>query len=207
MNNPAWKIITIGYLQHNDYWEEQSIQHEQICTSTLIETETRRILVDPGMAPGSFSTFLNQRTGLKPAHIDTIFLTHFHKNHWNGIELFPKSSWMMGKDEIRWWKSHSHLSEKEKTMLARIVPIEEHPIEGIETLSTPGHTHGLTSLMFEAREGMVLVTGDAVLTFDHFDTCEPSANPESAPEARRSIERIAKIADIVVPGHDNFFVV
>jgi glyoxylase-like metal-dependent hydrolase (beta-lactamase superfamily II) len=87
------------------------------------------------------------------------------------------------------------------------VPIEEHTIDGLETLGTSGHTHGLTSLMFETREGLVIAAGDTVLTFDHFDTNEPSPNSENQTEARRSIERVAKIADIVIPGHDNYFVV
>lgn len=207
MKNPTWKIITIGFLRKNDYWGEEEARRGQACTTTLIETETRKILVDPGCGSDTLAVALDRRAGYKPDEIDTVFLTHFHRNHWEGIDLFRKSVWLMAREEIRWWSMQGMLADEEKNLLARMVPIEDHPILGLETLATPGHTHGLTSLIFETREGIVLVGGDAVLTFDHFDTCEPSANPENKTEARRSIERIAKIADVVVPGHDNYFVV
>ncbi|MGC9328419.1 MAG: MBL fold metallo-hydrolase, partial [Candidatus Hinthialibacter sp.] len=115
--------------------------------------------------------------------------------------------WMMSRTEIRRRLRQQDVSEEEKDILARIVPIEDHSIPQIELLPTPGHTHGSASLLFETREGMVVAAGDAALTFDHFDDRQPSENAEDPREARRSIDQIAKIADIVIPGHDNFFVV
>ncbi|HOL93308.1 MAG TPA: MBL fold metallo-hydrolase [bacterium] len=207
MKNPTWKIVHIGFLPKNRKPKGIPSWEDQACTSTLIETETRRILVDPGLrSTGEFHRFLYQQTGCEPEEIDTIFLTHFHRHHWQSLLLFRKSAWLMSRSEIRWWKKNAS-SEEEQDILARIVPVEDHPLPGIEILRTPGHVHGLTSLMFETREGIVVVAGDAILTFEHFDNREPSENAEDPREARRSIDRIAKMADIIVPGHDNYFVV
>ncbi len=208
MNNPSWKVLNIGCLSKNHYWDEDNDCRDQACTSTFIEAGTRRIVVDPGMnSEGIFKTVLDQRTGYKPEDIDTVFLTHFHRNHRRSLALFRKSVWLMSHTEIRWWQRSHGTTEEEQDILARIVPIEDHPLPGIEILPSPGHTHGLTSLTFETREGIIVAAGDAVLTFDHFEDREPSEHAEDFKIARRSIDRIAKVADLVIPGHDNYFVI
>lgn len=204
MNNPSWRIVTIGNLPRSN--SDRSKHHA--CTVTLIETENRRILVDPGLpCIEDLITVLEHRTGYRPDEIDTVFLTHFHPNHRQCLSRFPKSAWLMSRVEIRWWQKHAQTSEVDRDLLARMVPIEEHALNGIEILPTPGHTHGSTSLLFETREGVIIIAGDAVQSFDHFDLREPSPNAEDAKEARRSIGLIAKMADVVVPGHDNYFIV
>jgi glyoxylase-like metal-dependent hydrolase (beta-lactamase superfamily II) len=52
----------------------------------------------------------------------------------------------------------------------------------------------------------VVVAGDAVMTRDHW--CERLGHHNSADLglAARTIGQLAAFADIVVPGHDNFFV-
>lgn len=208
MSNPTWRIIHIGYLKQNPFWDEEEILRDQRCTTLLIETGIRRILVDPGFSSEeAMRTALYRHSGLHPDDIDTIFLTHFHRNHWHSLPLFTKSVWLMARTEIRYWQRNAKTTSEELDLLARIVPIEEHSIPEIESIPTPGHTHGSTSLLFETREGMVVVAGDAVLTFDHFDSRESSDLADDKKEARRSIDRIAHIADIVIPGHDNYFVV
>jgi len=208
MPNPSWRIINIGHLSYNKYRDPVGTQRNQLCTSLLIETDSRRIVVDPGVEnKEEYTHHLDRQTGYKPSDIDTVFLTHFHRHHWRSLSLFPKAVWIMSRTEIRWWKNKDSITDKEKNILAGFVPIEEFAIEGLESIPTPGHTHGHTSLLFETREGFVVVAGDAVLTFDHFDDREPSEHSEDIKAARRSLDQIAKMADLVIPGHDNFFVV
>lgn len=204
MSYPRWRIITLG----NTIPDGGNGPGRAHCTSTLIETETRRVLVDPGSPPGGgFPEALRRRTGYAPEDIDTVFLTHFHPNHRDGLSHFPKAAWMMSRVEIRWWSQREGTADEEQHILARMTPIEENPVSGLEILPTPGHTHGSTSLMFETREGIVIAAGDAAPTFDHFDLREPGNHCEDTAEARKSIGRIAKMADLVIPGHDNYFVV
>jgi len=207
MKYPRWKIIHIGCLRKNRYWDEEEDRRPQSCTVSLIETESRRILVDPGLSsPEELWALLDRRAGIVPEDIDTVFLTHFHRHHRHCLLLFAKSVWLMPRTEIHWWERRKETTEEERDLLARIVPIEDHTLHEIEILPTPGHTHGSASLVVETREGMVVIAGDAVATFDHFEDCEPAEGADDIKEARRSIDRIAKIADIVVPGHDNYFV-
>ena len=198
----------MGYSGVEARGEDETACPDSACTSTLIESGSRRIIVDPGLkSPDAFKIQLKRRSGYDPQEIDTVFLTHFHRGHRGSLSLFRNSAWLMSRVEIRWWQKRDKTNEADLDLLARIVPIEEHTLPGIEMLFTPGHTHGSSSLTFETREGIAVAVGDAVPSFDFFDDREPSGDAEDIKEARRSIDRIAKIADIVVPGHDNFFVV
>ncbi len=208
MVNPKWKIVTLGYRNENVDGEEGTHPPIQGCTSTLIEVENRRIVVDPGLdSIQDYATTLFHQTGYNPDEIDTVFLTHFHANHRRSLHLFRKSVWLMSRSEIRWRQKHDETNEEERDVLARIVPAEEHALPGVELVPTPGHTHGSTSLLFETREGMIVAAGDAALTFEHFEDRHVSEHAEDIKEAKRSIDRIAKMADLVIPGHENYFVV
>lgn len=192
----------------NAYWGEEEAKRVAVCTSTLIAAGTRRVLVDPGLEDGAqFASLLDERCGVTIDDIDAVFLTHFHKGHRRSLRLFPKAVWLMSRTELRWRQNREETSEPERDILARIIPFEEHLLPGVEMIATPGHTHGSASLLFETREGMVVVAGDAVHTFDHFQDRAPAESSEDFRETRRSIDRIAKVADLIIPGHGNYFVV
>ena len=57
-------------------------------TTTLIRIGKRAILVDPGLPPPALNARLFERTGLRPAQIDTIFLSNFRPSHRAGLPLF-----------------------------------------------------------------------------------------------------------------------
>jgi glyoxylase-like metal-dependent hydrolase (beta-lactamase superfamily II) len=52
----------------------------------------------------------------------------------------------------------------------------------------------------------VVIAGDAVMTRDHWRERQGHHNSADLALAARSIEQLAALADIVVPGHDNYFV-
>jgi glyoxylase-like metal-dependent hydrolase (beta-lactamase superfamily II) len=68
-------------------------------------------------------------------------------------------------------------------------------LAGIETIPTPGHTPGHTSL----KLGSTLVAGDAVVTGEKFKEQPASMSKE---RARRSVEQLAELdVDLAVSGH------
>lgn len=201
---PTWTILQLGDLPPG----LEAKGAAACCSSTLICSGNRKILVDPGGCyDRNFQAMLYRRTGLSPEDVDTVFLTHFHRNHRLNISVFRHAVWLMSRVERHWWLEKTDITDEEQYQLTRLQPVEDHPLPGIEILPTPGHTHGSTSLLVETREGMLVVAGDAVLSFDHFDSLEPSFHAEDMEAARNSIERIAKTADLIVPGHDNYFVI
>lgn len=70
-------------------------------------------------------------------------------------------------------------------------------VEGLEAISTPGHTPGHTSY----RLGRTLIAGDAVITGKLFREPVPMFCFDN-PETRRSIEKLAGLdVDLAVSGH------
>ena len=72
-------------------------------------------------------------------------------------------------------------------------------------MATPGHTPGHASLLLESEGRRIVVAGDAAMTADFFRHRDYYFNTADPAAAVRSIDAIAGVADIVVPGHDNHF--
>jgi glyoxylase-like metal-dependent hydrolase (beta-lactamase superfamily II) len=96
-------------------------------------------------------------------------------------------------------------NQRQKELGDRILPAVPGFIPGVETLLLPGHTAGTTALLADTVDGKLAVTGDAVMTRDFFKARQGYYNSVNFEEAARSISRLAEIADVVVPGHDNYF--
>ena len=72
-------------------------------------------------------------------------------------------------------------------------------------LPLPGHTPGLAGLLFASEDGMVAVAGDSVMTRDFFKDRRGYYNSADFAASARSIDLLMEKADIVVPGHGNYF--
>jgi glyoxylase-like metal-dependent hydrolase (beta-lactamase superfamily II) len=207
MTDARWHILTIGHLSRNKFWGESDDRayRTPLCTSTLILLDDRTIVVDPSCAPDEMVDVLHRRSGLQPAAVDTVFLTHFHGDHRVGITAFPQARWCMAAPEIDAWTAQVTPGSPELRLLAQLEPVTGELAPGIELLSTPGHTSTHTSLSFTTHGLRVVVAGDAVMTHDFFLARDVYFNTVDRAAAVRSIATIADQADIVVPGHDNYF--
>ena len=67
------------------------------------------------------------------------------------------------------------------------------------------HTYGHHSLLAATRWGTLIVSGDAVMTLDWFEAQEGYYNCVDFGLAAETIRRIGQAADLVIPGHGNWF--
>ena len=89
------------------------------------------------------------------------------------------------------------------------------PVEGAEgrlldafdIVATPGHTASHHALRFDCEGRSIATAGDAVATHDFFRDRRGFYNSVDFEAAARSMDKLASLADIIVPGHDNFFLV
>jgi glyoxylase-like metal-dependent hydrolase (beta-lactamase superfamily II) len=196
-------IITIGNLSRNRYWDEseETRVRPTLCTCTLIRGEGFRLLVDPSCPePERMAAELDRRSGLKLSDIDAVFLTHEHGDHYWGLAHFPGAE--------RW--AAPAVAEAINAAGGQAKPVEgvTGPLFGvIELLPTPGHTPGHHSLRFQCDGRNVVVAGDAVMTHDFWRDRRPYFNAADMEQARLSLDSLAALADIIVPGHDNCFLV
>lgn len=197
-----WDVITIGNLSRNRYWgesEEKSL-HAVICTTTLISGKDFHVIVDPSLeSEEAMAAELKRRSGLTPADINVVFMTHEHGDHHAGLKNFPKAQWLASDlvaDALNRTGSYSKKIEAAGKTIFDL----------IDVVSTPGHTPGTAGLRFDYRGISVFVAGDAVATKDFWDEGRMYFKALDVEESLRSYKKIASLSDIVVPGHDNYFV-
>lgn len=196
-----WDILTIGNISRNRYWGERDEQayRSAICTCTLITGQGFRLLVDPSLQEEErMAAELDRRAGCKLADIDAVFLTHEHGDHHFGLKHFPEARWLAAPP-VAELLNRSGQYEKQ-------IEAEAGPLYGvIEVLPTPGHCLSHHSLRFDCDGLSVVIAADAAMTRDFWNDRRGYFNSADFALAARSIEELAQIADVVVPGHDNYF--
>src|SRR5258705_8033774 len=100
-------IISIGTLSRNILWNEPQPVRTPHATTTLVLAGKRNILIHPGLPGAALGARLFERTGLRPEHIDTVFLTSFRPEHRLGLGLFTEPKWLI--HEIAQQSSSQHL--------------------------------------------------------------------------------------------------
>jgi N-acyl homoserine lactone hydrolase len=147
---------------------------------TLISTDNQRIIVDTGLK-GEKEIILERlrERGLNPEDIDLVINTHDHQDHIGNNFLFSRAKL---------------LSPKEGDLIA----------PGVKIIDTPGHSMDSISVVIESQE-IVVLAGDALPTLSNHIKGVPPAHHVDRGMACRSMSRILKIADVVIPGHDRPF--
>ena len=193
-------IVNIGTLSMNRFWGETERVRSATATCVLLETEGQRLLVDPSPGPEELEPMLFARTGLRPAQIDAVFVTHFHGDHRYGLELFAHATWLMAESGLHEWQARS---PQDGGLIDRFLPAEGKLPGALALFPSPGHTLGHHGLLMDARWGRTIVAGDAVMTQDFFDAEEGFHNCVDFELATETIRTIKERADWVIPGHGN----
>ena len=217
---PRVDIISIGTLSRNRLWNEPDTVRTAHATTTLIRAGGRVILVDPGLPPPALAARLNERTGLRPDQIDTVFLTNARPAHRHGLPLFDHATVLVNEVErdaerarlrslIADAPEHdldrTHL-QRELAVVESLRPADDKLADGVDLFPLFGYTPGTSGLLVSTALTSTLVAGDAVVTLDHFLAGQVLPDSHDVKAAQESMAEVYEIADLVVPGHDNWFV-
>jgi glyoxylase-like metal-dependent hydrolase (beta-lactamase superfamily II) len=196
-----WDVITLGNLSRNRYWSEGDDRgvRAAICTCTVIQGAGFRLLVDPSLAEaGRMTAELDRRTGVKLRDVDAVFVTHEHADHWFGLAHFPEAKWLAAPEVAAALNETRRFPKQVESATGKL-------FDAVEVIATPGHTLSHHSLRFDCDGLSVVVAGDAVATRDFWGDRRGYFNCVDFNVSAKSMNMIADLADIVVPGHDNFF--
>ena len=198
-----WDIITIGNLSRNQYWGEGNAVAVRpvLCTCTLIRGEGFSLLVDPSVADADqMARELDRRCGIKPKDITVTFVTHEHADHWPGLAHFPDARWLAAKPVADALNATGRLPRKVDAADARL-------FDAVDVVPTPGHTASHHALRFDCEGLSIVAAGDALATHDFFRDRRGFYNSVNFEQASQSMDKLAAMADILIPGHDNYFLV
>jgi glyoxylase-like metal-dependent hydrolase (beta-lactamase superfamily II) len=196
-----WDIITIGNISRNRYWgeREDTTYRPALCTCTLVQGADFCLLVDPSLKEeAAMAAELNRRTGKQLADVDAVFITHAHGDHHYGLKHFPQARWLAAPPVAELLNQSGHYQKA-------VAPATNPLLGEFEILHTPGHTLHHYSLCFTCEDQRVVIAADAAVTRDFWRERRGYFNSEDFAAASASIEQLAQLADIIVPGHDNYF--
>ena len=135
---------------------------------------------------------------VKLAPEQSVFVTHQHGDHWFGLTHFTDAKWLAAPEVATALNQTKKLPRKVEAANGRL-------FDAIEVVPTPGHTTSHHSLGFDCEGLSVVVAGDAVATRDFWRERRGYYNCVDFDLSAKSMDKIAGLADLVVPGHDNFF--
>lgn len=195
-------VLTLGCFSRNRYWGEEDTKsyRRAVCTSTMITTDGgKHILVDPAVSGKELIQALDERCGMKPADVDFVFITHHHGDHYVGMTDLPQAVWLAAPGDVE------EIRQSLPGYAERIFSAGEKIVPGVQVIALPGHTMGLAGLLFDSEDGMVAVAGDSVMTRDFFKDRRGYYNSVDFELSAHSIDFLMEQADIVIPGHGNYF--
>ncbi len=162
---------------------------EASSTVTMIQADARVIIVDTGSSD-KISTLREglTRAGVNVMDVDTVVNTHLHRDHSGGNEIFPRARFYAHKLES---------PPAGTTLVSEGLELSR----GVELVPTPGHTRGSISVL-AAAERMYAVSGDAIPTRANLEQRVPPAIHVDRALALKSMELLARAADVIIPGHD-----
>lgn len=183
------KVLIQGYAKKIDNgWLASS-------TVTLVESNGKKIIVDPGC---NRKRLLNElsKNNLKTADIDFILITHEHTDHALLAGIFENAKVL----------DNSEIYDNDK----QIEHGNKIPGTDLEILQTPGHALWHCSLVVPTEQETYVIAGDVFWWMDDeiqkIDVDKKDqAHIADMNELIKSRKKILKLADWIIPGHGKMF--
>ena len=149
--------------------------------------------------------------GWNPEEVDIVINTHLHCDHSGSNGKFTASKFYIQKKE--WEAAFSPLIpeapfydslcyDKSAVNYFRweFLDGDTEIIPGVRVITTPGHTRGHQSVLFDTEDGVVCVSGDICNVAEN-GNLEPNI-VVMVPETYESFKRIRQAAHYILPGHE-----
>lgn len=220
-----YRVISIGALSRHPLWTRPLPERSAHATTTLIQTDDRRILVDPALPAEALQARLVERAGTTFDQITDVFLTNFRPAHRRALPALRRADWWISEAEREMVGVHlveqlhklrddqepgdpqsddaAKLIEHDIATLKRCKPAPDRLAAQVDLFPLPGFTPGTCGLLLGFNQATVLIAGDAVATYEHLLQGQVLAGAYDIDQAKESFAEAVEIADWLIAGHDN----
>ena len=199
----------------------------------LLKGQGRNILVDSGFHQQKFidqwkvQSFRSPAdavlaAGVKPEEVTDIVITHAHWDHAGGLDLFPKATVWIQRDEYLYytgeaWHARNTRGGIDADHMLTLVKLntegrvrfvngdDQEIIPGIRCYTGGRHTHASQYVGVQTAGGTAVVTSDNMYLYENLEKRVPIAQTLDAASNLKAHERIRTLAAdplLIVPGHD-----
>jgi glyoxylase-like metal-dependent hydrolase (beta-lactamase superfamily II) len=159
--------------------------------------------------------------GVKADEIKTVIVTHFHQDHFTGLDYFPNAKFVMQRAELEFWTGplmHHDIFAKQirpkvRPALERLqqqgrIELIEGDVElypGLELLKAGGHTPGSQMVALDTAAGKAVLCGDIAYTLKNIRDHGPVGWYHNLADTVVALERALSTAarpDLAFPNHD-----
>ena len=215
-----YRIISIGTLANHLLWGEAAPVRPQHATTTLIEDEGRRILVDPSLPAQVLEARFFERTGKKLDSVTDVFCTTLRPDARRALPALRHARWWCGEAELEWYsrellamgESAERLGsddaagvEEDLALTKRFSPAPEKFTEQVSIYPLFGATVGCTGLLLTPATTTIAIAGPAAPTREHVEKGMVWSHCADKDQAMESLTDLLELADAIVPGFDNIF--
>ncbi len=170
---------------------------------------------DFSRTPGQDPTNALVEAGVDPRDVEFVLLTHLHWDHAGNCDLFPEAKILVQEAELRYaiapgrFFRRSFLSPLGGWGVPPYVVPNLDVVAGTTTIApgvrvepVPGHTPGSQAVVVTTTDGVFAIGGDAVSTYENVEADIPPGFHTDVDAAVTSIDRLAGLADSLLPSHD-----
>ena len=193
----------------------------------------RNILVDAGMTDTAMAgnkdfvrpDLVLQRINVHPDDITDVIITHPHNDHIGGINLFPRATVWMQKNDFEYftggaWQENGFSRGFQKNDVRNLIEINLagrlklvdgdniEIIPGIKVFTGSKHTYENQYLLVNSNSATdrILVASDAIWFYYNLDNLLPATlcmDPVAYVDAMRRMKTLVTDQDLIIPGHDD----
>lgn len=192
------RVLKAGYAKWKGYATQRAAGSITLIVSesNLIENRDRNIIIVDTGVPSMKKELLSclKKEKISPGKVNFVISTHSDIDHIGNLNLFPDAIFIAGSDII---KKDVFIDFFEKRYAVD---------ENVKIISTPGHDSKSISVIVKTAKGIVAIVGDLFekqKDWEEEGTWEVwSQDPKTQAKNRA---KIWKIADFIVPGHEDMF--